>query len=119
MFKQYLLPESVVDVDAFVSVQKMKNHAFMGVTLMHQEPLWPAADGAARPHAGSYFHHIIRLSYVLVDLARIIKPTLNIIDGLVGQSGREWGGEGRIGDTPHRRRSLHRHRRLRHAPDGL
>jgi hypothetical protein len=53
------------------------------------------------PHGRSraYFHHIIRLSYMLVDLARTIQPTLNIIDGLVGQSGREWGGEGRICDT--------------------
>jgi hypothetical protein len=28
-----------------------------------------------------------------------MNPTLNIIDGLVGQSGREWHGEGRTADT--------------------
>ncbi len=49
--------------------------------------------------ARAYFHHIIRLPYVLVDLGRIVHPALNIIDGLIGQSGREWGGEGRIADT--------------------
>ena len=98
MFKQYLLPESVIDTDAFVSVQPMKNHAFMGVTLSLKNlfglpPMEPY--GRARP----YFHHFIRLSYVLVDLGTLIRPALNIIDGLVGQSGREWGGEGRVCDT--------------------
>ncbi len=98
MFKQYLLPQSAVDTDVFVSVSKMKNHAFMGVTLCLKNlfglpPMPPL--GRARP----YFHHIIRLPYVLVDLGRIIRPALNIIDGLVGQSGREWNGEGRIADT--------------------
>ena len=33
MFRQYLLPETVVETDAFVSVSKMKCHAFMGTTL--------------------------------------------------------------------------------------
>jgi uncharacterized protein (DUF362 family) len=98
MFRQYLLAQSAADTDAFVSVSKMKNHAFMGVTLCLKNlfglpPMPPL--GRARP----YFHHIIRLPYVLVDLGRIVDPALNIVDGLIGQSGREWGGEGRIGNT--------------------
>ena len=98
MFRQYLLPQSAVDTDAFVSVSKMKNHAFMGVTLCLKNlfglpPMPPI--GRSRP----YFHHIIRLPYVLVDLGRIVDPALNIVDGLIGQSGREWGGEGRIANT--------------------
>ena len=47
----------------------------------------------------SYYHHLIRLSYVLPDLAMITQPCLNIIDGLTGQWGREWGGEGRVCNT--------------------
>ncbi len=98
MFGSYALPEVVVDADAFVSVQKAKNHAFMGVTLclknlfglMTQPPL-------GRPR--HYFHHFIRLPYVLADLGRIIHPALNVIDALVGQAGREWGGEGRVCDA--------------------
>jgi len=46
----------------------------------------------------TYFHHVIRLSYVLPDLGLIAQPCLNIIDGLTGQARMEWGGEGRIGD---------------------
>jgi hypothetical protein len=44
----------------------------------------------------SYYHHLIRLSYVLPDLGMITRPCLNIVDALTGQWGREWGGEGRI-----------------------
>jgi hypothetical protein len=98
MFKQYLLSAPVVDTDAFVSVSKMKNHAFMGVTLCLKN-LFGLPPLAPLGRSRSYFHHIIRLSYVLVDLGRIAQPALNIVDGLVGQSGREWGGEGRVADT--------------------
>jgi hypothetical protein len=99
MFRQYTLPESVVEPDAFVSVQKCKNHAFMGVTLclknlfglMPQEP-----HGRAR----QYYHHLVRMPYMLADLGRLIDPALNIVDGLVSQAGREWdGGEPRITDA--------------------
>jgi len=31
------------------------------------------------------------MPYMLADLGRIFNPALNIIDGLVGQAGREWG----------------------------
>ncbi|MEA3406737.1 MAG: DUF362 domain-containing protein [Chloroflexota bacterium] len=98
MFSQYLLPTSVVDTDAFISVQKIKSHKFMGVTLCLKNlfGLTPM-----EPHGRSrrYFHHLVRLPYILVDLGQIIKPTLNIVDALVGQSEKEWGGEGRVCDT--------------------
>jgi hypothetical protein len=47
----------------------------------------------------SYFHHLIRLSYVLPDLGMIADPCLNIVDALTGQWGQEWDGEGRICNT--------------------
>jgi hypothetical protein len=98
MFSQYLLPASVVDTDAFISVQKMKNHKFMGVTLCLKNLF---GLSPMEPHGRSrrYFHHLVRLPYVLVDLGRIINPTLSIVDALVGQSGKEWGGEGHVCDT--------------------
>ena len=98
MFGRYLLPECVGDADAFVSVQKLKNHKFMGVTLCLKNLFGLTPQ---EPHGRSrrYFHHLCRLPYVLVDLGRLTDPALNIIDGLVGQSGMEWGGDGRICDT--------------------
>lgn len=48
-------------------------------------PLEP--DGRPR----SYYHHLVRMPYMLADLGRIFNPALNIIDGLVCQAGEEWG----------------------------
>lgn len=98
MFERYLLPESVMDVDAFVSVQPMKCHLYMGVTLCLKN-LFGLTPMEPHGRSRAYFHHLIRLGYVLADLGQLVQPTLNIIDGLVGQSHREWGGPARIGDT--------------------
>ena len=98
MFSEYQLSAALAEADAFVSIAKMKSHAFMGITLCLKNlfglpPILP--HGRLR----TYFHHVIRLSYVLPDLGLITQPCLNIIDGLTGQSKREWGGEGRICDA--------------------
>ncbi|OGG57134.1 MAG: hypothetical protein A3F84_19205 [Candidatus Handelsmanbacteria bacterium RIFCSPLOWO2_12_FULL_64_10] len=99
MFDQYTLSACFADADAAVSVAKMKNHLFMGVTLCMKNlfgltPMLPP-EGRVR----TYFHHAIRLSYVLPDLGKITNPCLNIVDALTGQWGREWGGQGRVGDA--------------------
>ena len=95
MFSEYQLSAALGEADAFVSIAKMKNHGFMGITLCLKNlfglpPIQP--HGRIR----TYFHHVIRLSCVLPDLGLIAQPCLNIIDGLTGQSKQEWGGEGRI-----------------------
>jgi uncharacterized protein (DUF362 family) len=90
MFQRYPVPLSTWEADEMVSVQKLKNHLFAGVTLCLKNlfglvPLPPLG----RPRA--YYHHILRLPYMLADLGRIFNPVLNIIDGLVGQAQQEWG----------------------------
>ena len=99
MFEQYVLPSAALDVDEFISVAKMKNHGFMGVTLSLKN-LFGLMCGEPRGHTRTYFHHLVRMPYMLADLGRIFAPTLNIIDGLVGQAGQEWG-DG-AGDGPAR-----------------
>lgn len=99
MFDRYMLHSVFDEADEVISVAKMKNHAFMGITLCLKNlfglpPMIPP-QGRTR----SYYHHLIRLSYVLPDLGLITQPCLNIVDALTGQWGREWGGEGRICDT--------------------
>lgn len=96
MFDRYVLNSVFNDSDEFVSIAKMKNHAFMGITLTTKNlfglpPMIPP-EGRTR----SYYHHLIRLSYVLPDLAMITDPCLNIVEALTSQWGREWGGVGRI-----------------------
>lgn len=98
MFSRYLLPEKAMESDAVVSVQKMKNHAFMGVTLCLKN-LFGLTPQEPHGRSRAYFHHLVRLPYVLADLGRLFAPALSIVDGLVAQSGREWGGEPRVADT--------------------
>ncbi|MCZ6680896.1 MAG: DUF362 domain-containing protein [Candidatus Poribacteria bacterium] len=95
MFSEYQLSAALGEADAFVSIAKMKNHAFMGITLCLKN-LFGLPPIPPHGRARTYFHHVIRLSYVLPDLGLITQPCLNIIDGLTGQARREWGGEGRI-----------------------
>jgi uncharacterized protein (DUF362 family) len=90
IFEKYPLPRVLVEADEVVSVQKLKNHAYMGITLCLKNlfglmPLQPHG----RPRG--YYHHLVRMPYMLADIGRIMDPALNIIDGLVGQAGQEWG----------------------------
>ncbi len=96
MFDRYTLSACFADADAVVSVAKMKNHAFMGVTLCMKNLFGLPPISLPAGKVRSYYHHVIRLSYVLADLGMILQPCLNIVDALTGQSGREWGGEGRV-----------------------
>jgi hypothetical protein len=101
MFEQYTLMQDVVEADAMVSVAKMKNHAYMGITgcLKNLFGLMPVALPGRPRH---YYHHLVRMPYMLADIGRIFNPALNIVDGLVGQAGMEWGdgeGKARVTDT--------------------
>jgi uncharacterized protein (DUF362 family) len=95
MFSRYKLSECFADADAVVSIAKLKNHGFMGVTMCLKN-LFGLTPMLPHYRPRQYFHHVIRLPYVLPDLGLITQPCLNIIDALVGQSRREWHGEGRI-----------------------
>lgn len=98
MFDRYLLNAAIGEADEFVSVAKMKNHSFMGVTLCMKNLFGLSPSNQPSGRVRHYFHHAIRLSYVLPDLAMITDPCLNIIDGLTGQQGSEWRGRGVIPD---------------------
>ncbi len=99
MFQRYTLNRCFSQADEVVSVAKMKNHLFMGVTLCSKNLFGLTPTIPPEGRVRTYFHHAIRLSYVLPDLARITNPCLNIIDALTGQWGREWDGEGRVCDA--------------------
>ena len=98
MFSEYQLSAALGTADAFVSIAKMKNHGFMGITLCLKN-LFGLPPIPPHGRLRTYYHHVIRLSYVLPDLGMIENPCLNIIDALTGQARVEWGGEGRICDA--------------------
>ncbi len=99
MFQRYTLNACFAEADEVISVAKMKNHLFMGVTLCTKNLFGITPTIPPEGRVRTYYHHAIRLSYVLPDLARITNPCLNIIDAMTGQWGREWDGEGRVCDT--------------------
>jgi uncharacterized protein (DUF362 family) len=90
MFERYTMIEGVVEADALVSVAKMKNHAYMGTTACLKN-LFGLMPGVPHGRPRHYFHHLVRMPYMLADIGRIFDPTLNIVDALVAQAGQEWG----------------------------
>jgi len=96
MFEQYLMMQQPVEADALVSVAKMKNHGFMGFTACLKN-LFGLMPGIPYGRPRHYYHHQVRMPYVLADIGRIFKPALNIVDALTGQAGSEWGQDGSLG----------------------
>jgi uncharacterized protein (DUF362 family) len=91
MFDRYWMNHEFAEADAIVSVAKLKSHVSTGSTgtLKNLFGMTPTL------HYGSprrYLHAPIRLPRALADLALAFPPVLCVIDGLVGQSQREWGG---------------------------
>jgi hypothetical protein len=98
IFGRYLMNGCLAEADAAVSIAKLKNHGFAGITLTVKNlfGLFPVPPlGRPRP----YFHHLVRLPCFMADTARLVDPCLNVIDALTGQARREWGGEARITDA--------------------
>ena len=90
LFGSYPVPAPSLEADAVVSVQKAKNHRYMGVTLSMKN-LFGLVSLAPHGRPRAYYHHLVRLPYVLADLGRIYDPALNILDAMVCQAGEEWG----------------------------
>ena len=90
MFDSYGMIQGLVDADEVVSVAKMKNHVYMGVTgcLKNLFGIMPTALPSRPRH---YYHHLVRMPYMLTDIGRMLDPALNIVDALVGQASYEWG----------------------------
>jgi len=100
MFRSYTLMEGLAAADEVVSVATIKNHTFMGVTGCLKN-LFGLMPGEPHGRPRTYYHHLVRMPYMLADLGRLLDPALNIVDALVGQAGMEWGdgaGLGRVAD---------------------
>ncbi len=62
------------------------------MTLKNLFGLMPMREPEGRSR--HYFHHLVRMPYMLADIGRLFDPALNIIDGLVAQAGGEWSATG-------------------------
>ena len=91
LHSHYWLAQPYADADAIVSWATLKAHLSTGSTgsLKNLFGLLPTL------HYGSprrYLHAPIRLPRAIVDCGLLNPPVLCVIDGLVGQLDREWGG---------------------------
>ena len=91
MFSRYSFSDELKDVDAVVSIAKLKSHVSTGATVCLKN-LFGMTPCPVYGTPRRYLHAPIRLPRVLVDVGAIFPPVLNVVDALVAQDGREWGG---------------------------
>jgi uncharacterized protein (DUF362 family)/NAD-dependent dihydropyrimidine dehydrogenase PreA subunit len=86
-FKNLKVDRAVVESDKIINIAKLKTHTQMYMTLSVKNMF-----GSVVGRDKSHWHYIAGRSYetfarLLVELYRFTKPTLNIIDGIVGMQG--------------------------------
>ncbi|MBM3216885.1 DUF362 domain-containing protein [Candidatus Poribacteria bacterium] len=89
MFSEYVMTEHMATADAVVSIAKMKSHLASGATLTLKN-LFGIPPTSVYGSPRRYLHAPIRLPRVLADLGLILRPSLCVIDGIVGQTKQEW-----------------------------
>jgi len=92
MFNRYVVARELAESDVVVSVAKMKSHLSAGATLCLKN-LFGMTPTHRYGSPRNYLHAPVRLPRVLADVAQLFPPSLCVVDGLVGQTGREWHGE--------------------------
>ena len=91
MLSRYKFSQELLGVDAVVSIAKLKSHLSTGATVCLKN-LFGMTPCPVYGTPRRYLHAPIRLPRVLVDVGAIFPPVLNVVDGLVSQDGKEWGG---------------------------
>ncbi len=87
IFKQLEIDQAVLDADVVINLPKWKTHAQMVLTLGvknlfgcvpgPRKPLWHLKAGESRK----------AFAQILLDLYRVVQPTLTILDGVVAMEG--------------------------------
>ena len=81
-FGKINLPKIILDADYYINVAKMKTHGQTKVTLAMKNQ-----KGLLLPEDKKKFHMQWGLHKPIAELAKIISPDLNIVDGVVGMGG--------------------------------
>ncbi len=91
-FSRYLLHRELANVDACITVAKMKAHRSLGCTLCMKN-LFGLTPWRVYGQPRVYLHdRLIRLARVQVDLAALFKPILCVVDGIMTANHGEWHG---------------------------
>jgi uncharacterized protein (DUF362 family) len=81
-FESISLPAVLNEVDLLVNVPKMKTNAMTLITLCVKNLL-----GLISFRDRKRFHRGIDLSYALIDIAKVVRPDLNLVDGIIASEG--------------------------------
>lgn len=85
LMKKVSIPKIVKDADVIINVPKMKNNFVSMVTLgIKNFMAFLAPDDRYGIHRGV---NGVELAYVVVDLLKVIKPKLTVIDGIIAMEG--------------------------------
>ncbi len=84
--KKINLPKIIFEMDLIINFAKMKTHTFTGVTLCSKN-LYGCIPGEIKSYIHKTNQTHEKLSKILINLHRIIKPQLNFIDGIDGIEG--------------------------------
>jgi uncharacterized protein (DUF362 family) len=82
MFDKLSLPKVLDEVDLLVNVPKLKINLMMQVTLAIKNLF-----GLLAFRDRKKFHRGFDLAYALVDIAKVVQPQINIIDGIFAMEG--------------------------------
>jgi uncharacterized protein (DUF362 family) len=85
LFNKVSLPRSVMEADVLINAPKMKNNFITLVTLGIKNLL-----GLLRPEDRYGLHrgvNGVEVSYVVVDLLKVVHPKLTVIDGILAMEG--------------------------------
>lgn len=88
------LPEIIFEVDLIINLPKMKTHGLTQVTLCVKN-LYGCIPGKLKEDLHKLSPYPKNFSRLLVELHKIIKPQLNIIDGIAGIEGEGPGASGK------------------------
>ena len=81
LYKKINIPKSIMDADAFISVPKLKNHCQTVITVAMK-----SMQGVFSTDDKVNFHNEA-FPWKMLDILRVAKPDLTIVDGLIGGQG--------------------------------
>jgi uncharacterized protein (DUF362 family)/Pyruvate/2-oxoacid:ferredoxin oxidoreductase delta subunit len=84
--KKFHLAEALTQVDKVITLSKMKTHTFMGMTGA-TKILFGCIVGMQKAQFHLRTQRRREFAGMLLDLANLVKPSLSIVDGVVGMEG--------------------------------
>jgi uncharacterized protein (DUF362 family)/ferredoxin len=86
LIKQFTVAEAVLDADGVISLPKLKTHALTRMTGAIKNQ-FGCVPGLLKSEWHARMPDSDRFSQMLVDLTRLIRPRLYVMDGIVGMEG--------------------------------